>query len=58
MKNPETITALATPDGEGAISVLRISGPRSLLILKSIFRLRKEQAGEMEPLRLYRGMGL
>ena len=55
MKNPETITALATPDGEGAISVLRISGPRSLLILKSIFRLRKEQAGEMEPLRLYRG---
>ena len=52
---PETITALATPDGEGAISVIRISGPRSLLILKSIFRLRKEQSGEMEPLRLYRG---
>ena len=53
--SPDTITALATPDGEGAISVIRISGPLSLSILKSIFRLRKKGTGEMEPLRLYRG---
>jgi tRNA modification GTPase len=55
MKNPDTITALATPDGEGAISVIRLSGPQSLSILNNIFRLRKEGPGEMEPLRLYRG---
>ena len=55
MKTPDTITALATPDGEGAISVIRISGPLALSILKNIFRLRKAGSGEMEPLRLYRG---
>ncbi|HDL64265.1 MAG TPA: tRNA uridine-5-carboxymethylaminomethyl(34) synthesis GTPase MnmE, partial [Proteobacteria bacterium] len=53
--SPDTITALATPDGEGAISVIRISGPLSLSILKNIFHLRKGEPREMEPYRLYRG---
>ena len=51
----DTITALATPDGEGAIAVIRISGPRSLAILDDIFRSQRGDNREMEPLRLYRG---
>ncbi len=51
----DTITALATPDGEGAISVTRISGPRAFAILDDIFRHQKRDNREMEPLRLYRG---
>lgn len=34
----DTIAAIATAPGEGAISVIRISGPRSLVIADSIFR--------------------
>jgi tRNA modification GTPase len=33
----DTITAIATPLGEGSIGVIRISGPKSLGILKRIF---------------------
>jgi len=33
----ETIAAIATPPGDGAISLIRISGPRAFLILESIF---------------------
>lgn len=33
----DTIAAIATPLGEGGISVLRLSGPESFSILKSIF---------------------
>jgi len=35
--NQETIAAIATPPGEGAISVIRISGPRSYDIVAEIF---------------------
>lgn len=34
----DTIAAVSTPVGEGGIAVIRISGPNSLLILKSTFR--------------------
>lgn len=33
----DTITAIATPQGESALGIVRISGPRALEILKKIF---------------------
>ena len=38
LKNAETIAAVATPPGSGAVAVLRLSGPRSLDILTRLFR--------------------
>jgi tRNA U34 5-carboxymethylaminomethyl modifying GTPase MnmE/TrmE len=40
----DTITALATPPGEGGIAVIRLSGPESLQIAKSVFVNRKKQS--------------
>ncbi len=37
LKNEDTITALATPNGTGAISVIRISGPESFSEIDKIF---------------------
>ena len=34
----ETIAAIATPPGSGGVGIVRISGPGSLAILKSMFR--------------------
>ncbi|NLU36278.1 MAG: tRNA uridine-5-carboxymethylaminomethyl(34) synthesis GTPase MnmE [Clostridiales bacterium] len=39
----DTITALATPPGEGGIAVIRLSGPESVQIAKSVFVNRKKQ---------------
>jgi len=51
MHGPEdTITALATPPGEGALAVIRISGPRSL---ESLRWLAGDAAFEPEPRRLH-----
>lgn len=36
--NEDTITALATPAGVGAISVIRVSGPESFAVVDSIFK--------------------
>jgi len=36
----ETIAAVSTPFGEGAIAVLRVSGPRAIAIAEEIFRAR------------------
>jgi len=35
--NRETIVALATPEGEGGLSVVRISGPRALAVAGQVF---------------------
>ena len=40
----ETIAAIATPFGEGAIALLRLSGPRALEIARGVFRGAKEFA--------------
>jgi len=37
----DTIAAVSTPAGEGGIGVIRISGPDSLSILKTIFKRKK-----------------
>lgn len=40
-QNEDTITALATPPGTGAISVIRVSGPQSFSSVDKIFRGKK-----------------
>ena len=42
MKN-ETIVAVATPQGEGALGLIRLSGPQSLQIAKQIFLSSKKK---------------
>lgn len=39
----ETIVALSTPPGRGAIAIVRLSGAKSLPVLEGIFRPRKER---------------
>jgi tRNA modification GTPase len=41
MKYDDTIVAIATPPGEGAIGVIRISGNDALAILQKIYRPRR-----------------
>lgn len=54
----DTIAAIATPPGEGALAVVRISGPDSLSILAQLFRPTRRVAGgvaRLKPWRLYHG---
>ena len=41
MSGPDTIAALATPAGAGALAVVRISGPGALEIAGRVFRGRR-----------------
>jgi len=41
MRGEDTIAALATPFGAGAVAVVRVSGPRALEVAGSVFRGRK-----------------
>ncbi len=50
----ETIAAIATPPGEGALAVIRISGPRALAVADAIFRARKAPSA-MEERRVHLG---
>ncbi len=43
----DTIAAIATPLGEGGISVIRLSGPESFAILEKIFRFKTLRAGKL-----------
>jgi len=36
--NQSTILALATPEGESAIALIRLSGPKAIQIVASIFK--------------------
>lgn len=38
MRSGDTIAAISTPPGEGAIAVIRLSGPEALPILREVFR--------------------
>jgi tRNA modification GTPase len=38
MTNDQTIVALATPNGTGAIGIIRLSGPEAITIANSVFR--------------------
>ena len=54
MVQADTIAALATPVGAGAIAVVRVSGPRALEVADKIFR-GKRVASQMPPGRVVRG---
>ncbi|MCA9809285.1 MAG: tRNA uridine-5-carboxymethylaminomethyl(34) synthesis GTPase MnmE [Candidatus Dadabacteria bacterium] len=53
--NDDTIAAIATPPGDGGIAVIRISGPDSLNIIRTIFRAGAEEAPSFAPRTLYHG---
>jgi tRNA modification GTPase len=38
MTNDQTIVALATPNGTGAIGIIRLSGPEAIIIANSVFK--------------------
>ena len=48
----DTIAAIATPLGEGGVGIVRVSGPNSLSIMKSIYR---ECPDEVIPRHVYYG---
>ncbi len=54
MLSSDTIAAIATPPGTGGIALIRISGPRSEEIVRTLFRPRY-QAHHFESHRLYHG---
>jgi tRNA modification GTPase len=54
MTPSDTIVALATPPGEGGVSIVRISGPNSLAFLAKVFR-GKVNISAMQSHHLYHG---
>jgi tRNA modification GTPase len=54
LTDSSTITATATPPGEGAISVIRLSGDRALAIADRLFRGRKKLL-EADPQTVHHG---
>lgn len=53
---PDTITAIATPPGEGGLAVIRISGPKATNILDKLFSSQHEYSvAKMATHRLYYG---
>jgi len=54
--NEDTIVAISTPSGTGGIAVIRLSGKKSLAILKSIFqRIHNKNINEIKTHIMYRG---
>jgi tRNA modification GTPase len=51
---PETIAAVATPGGEGAIAVIRVSGSEAFQAVNRVFK-RRGKAGDVLPRRVYLG---
>src|SRR3990172_8155930 len=53
MYEQDTIVAPATPPGQGAVAIVRLSGPRAIDILHRLWH--QMRAGEIEPRRLILG---
>lgn len=51
---PDTITAVATPFGEGAIAMLRLSGSNALEIAGRVCRVSSGEVATLRPRRLHR----
>ncbi len=51
---PDTIAAIATPLGEGAIAVIRVAGPGSFQVVGKVFRPRQSNQ-QPRPRRVYLG---
>ena len=55
MKHISTICAIATPPGTGAISIIRLSGPKSFSIASRLFRSSKNKEIIKKPNRVHFG---
>lgn len=55
MYSSETIAAIATPLGQGGIGIIRISGPRSLEVGRSLFRSARSGFLDFRPYTLHHG---
>lgn len=51
----DTIAAISTPPGEGGIGIVRISGKKSLEIVRDIFRSAANKAVEISPRKVHYG---
>lgn len=51
----DTITAIATPPGDGGVGIIRISGNDALIVASRIFRAANKSFREFEPYRLHYG---
>ncbi|MDR9458447.1 MAG: tRNA uridine-5-carboxymethylaminomethyl(34) synthesis GTPase MnmE [Salegentibacter sp.] len=49
MKMNDTIVALATPSGAGAIAIIRVSGPEAMEIVAPIFKAKSKKPLEKQP---------
>ncbi|MGY5851492.1 tRNA uridine-5-carboxymethylaminomethyl(34) synthesis GTPase MnmE [Salegentibacter sp. F14] len=49
MKMNDTIVALATPSGAGAIAIIRVSGPKAMEIVAPLFKTRSKKPLEKQP---------
>ncbi|MFZ0489606.1 MAG: tRNA uridine-5-carboxymethylaminomethyl(34) synthesis GTPase MnmE [Salegentibacter sp.] len=49
MKLNDTIVALATPSGAGAIAIIRVSGPEAISIVSPIFRAKSKKSLSDQP---------
>ena len=45
LKVEDTVVAIASPPGQGAVAILRVSGPEAIPIAKRIFR---SKSGEVK----------
>ncbi|MDD3011485.1 MAG: tRNA uridine-5-carboxymethylaminomethyl(34) synthesis GTPase MnmE, partial [Bacteroidales bacterium] len=53
----DTICAIATPPGTGAIAVLRISGPETFPVMEKIFRTHQQKDfSQLKPRTTYFGV--
>ena len=52
----DTICALATPPGVGAVAIVRCSGPRARTVAEKLLRDRKGRPLTMEPRRVFTGL--
>ena len=49
MKLNDTIVALATPSGAGAIAIIRVSGPEAISIVSPLFRAKSKKELSDQP---------
>ena len=49
MKLNDTIVALATPSGAGAIAIIRISGPEAMKIVAPLFKAKSKKDLAKQP---------
>ncbi|WP_081212308.1 tRNA uridine-5-carboxymethylaminomethyl(34) synthesis GTPase MnmE [Salegentibacter sediminis] len=49
MKLNDTIVALATPSGAGAIAIIRVSGPKAMEIVAPLFKAKSNKPLEKQP---------